>query len=1002
MYIGIACGERDKLSTQFQTLQGSFLGSFPGARLSLLDTEKNEELLNSVFGEPGIRIAAVSALSASKADLGDSKGQGYGFEHLTDGMYGKPFTMLLLSEAAAKEELRRTRQSCEAMYTELFPYREYTVSLNKGGSVTSTKSLNTTKSESVSAAENVTANESYGESKSRSHTGSADERMEENRAKNQLLGTALSLTAIMTGLGVGRKKMHPLQGLFYGGSISSILSSAQTLLGEGQSAGTQTEGDSKSHGISYSEGRSASYQEGFAVAEGISGSMADSASRTIQMRCENCSVEGLLEMLKEQIHRLQHIEEIGGFYCAAYFVAGDDATALTAANLYRSQLGRSGSLGQKNAVNLWSKPDKIEDICEYLKRCSHPLFYFERRPGYPIFTAAALVSADEMSIYAVLPRKSLSGLPVSVRAEFARDVIRSGLDDTEAGANSGMDSMIEVGNIFHMGKMEHAKVYLLKDDLSGHMFVAGTTGMGKSRFCYGLLESLRKKAVKFMVIEPAKGEYRHVLGGYEDVHVFGTNPDLSSLLKINPFSFPEGIHVNEHIDRLLEIFNSCWPMYAAMPQVLKEGMETVYRQCGYDLVTGRIKGRRRFPSFAALLKVLPVIIRQSEFSGEVQGNYIGSLVTRVKSLTAGLYGSIFTEYEIDAPALFDQNVLIDISRIGSGETKALIMGILIMKLQEYRMSRTHMNTPLSHVTVLEEAHHLLRAAAPASAEGVSLRAMSLEMITNAIAEMRTYGEGFIIADQSPALMDPAVIRNTNTKVIFKLPEQSDRQIAGTAMALTSEQIAELARLEKGTAAILQSGWDNALLAKIRYFDTDQFKPYIHKVQEEEERTAHEAQLRAQCLALLVKERLPQGAQSSFDQKLCEKLMQESDWLDESGRECRDVLCRYYNDSELEIPFAEICKYTDHMLDSRHFLEICGIEKVSGQWETQAKAYIASCADLTDAELRELILLCLNIQSKDSEIVKKMYFQYFSGAYRMEGENPFLSISMKRNYESTEM
>lgn len=44
-----------------------------------------------------------------------------------------------------------------------------------------------------------------------------------------------------------------------------------------------------------------------------------------------------------------------------------------------------------------------------------------------------------------------------------------------------------------------------------------------------------------------------MLGGFEDVRVLGTNPQLMEQLKINPFSFPVGIHVEEHIDRLIDI-----------------------------------------------------------------------------------------------------------------------------------------------------------------------------------------------------------------------------------------------------------------------------------------------------------------------------------------------------------------------------------------------------------------------------------------------------------------
>src|SRR5699024_5032428 len=116
-----------------------------------------------------------------------------------------------------------------------------------------------------------------------------------------------------------------------------------------------------------------------------------------------------------------------------------------------------------------------------------------------------------------------------------------------------------------------------------------------------------------------------------------------------------------------------------------------------------------------------------------------------KSLTNGLNGRIFTVDEIDNEKLFEENTIIDLSRVGSSETKSMIMGILVMRLQERRMAQGGINLPLRHVTILEEAHNLLKkTSTEQSVEGANLAGKSVEMISNAIAEMRTYGEGFII------------------------------------------------------------------------------------------------------------------------------------------------------------------------------------------------------------------------------------------------------------------
>ena len=175
--------------------------------------------------------------------------------------------------------------------------------------------------------------------------------------------------------------------------------------------------------------------------------------------------------------------------------------------------------------------------------------------------------------------------------------------------------------------------------------------------------------------------------------------------------------------------------------------------------------------------------------------------------------------ELTDEELFEENVIVDLSRVGSAETKSLLMGILVLKLQEYRLSAGDMNVPLRHLTVLEEAHNLLkRSSSDMSAESGNLTGKSVEMISNAIAEMRTYGEGFIIADQSPGLLDMAAIRNTNTKIIMRLPDQSDRELVGYAAGLNEDQITELSKLPCGVAVVYQNEWVQPVLCKVDRFE----------------------------------------------------------------------------------------------------------------------------------------------------------------------------------------
>ena len=466
------------------------------------------------------------------------------------------------------------------------------------------------------------------------------------------------------------------------------------------------------------------------------------------------------------------------------------------------------------AVNLWDGEEETEQaavILENIKKLQHPVFGLKESIDpdiymYPtLVTPSATLSGKELAKALNFPRKSVNGLPVLETTPFGREVQKY----TSVKKNKPT-AQIEIGSIYHMRQKEPNPVCLDVNDLASHTFVTGSTGTGKSNTIYQLLAKLKEHGVHYLVVEPAKGEYKKVFGGL--CAVYGTNSMKTPLLQINPFSFPSGIHVLEHIDRLIEIFNACWPMYAAMPAILKDAVEKCYERVGWNLRFSKCDPLR-FPTFKDLIETLPEVMDSSLYSADTKSDYAGALITRVRSLTNGINGQIFCSgTELTSADLFEQDVIVDLSRVGSSETKALLMGILVMKLQEYRMELDAMNEDLIHITVLEEAHNLLRRTTMTqSQEGANLQGKSVEMITNSIAEMRTYGEGFIIADQSPELLDEAVIRNTNTKIVLRLPNKTDRELVGSSMALTDEQITELAKLPFGVAAVYQNDWIEAVL-----------------------------------------------------------------------------------------------------------------------------------------------------------------------------------------------
>lgn len=538
-----------------------------------------------------------------------------------------------------------------------------------------------------------------------------------------------------------------------------------------------------------------------------------STSQTTSSTVENKAVSDMLVMLDELLKKTNEYDSYGLWHVAGYFVSDDMSAAEIAASNYRSLMNGENSGREVSAINSWRSNNsdnlgRFEDLTTYLSRFVHPHFVYG---GDVLVSAATAVSGKELGLHLGLPRATVPGLPVIEHAEFGKEVtsyqVIPGLT-----ADRPEDRMT-IGRIFDMGHPTDKIVELNNQSLNMHTFVTGSTGSGKSNAVYQMLSELRQDKIPFLVVEPAKGEYKDVFGNLPDVNVFSTNPNIAPLINLNPFMFPESIHVLEHVDGLVEIFSVCWPMYDAMPAFFKDAILKSYEAVGWDLGSSTFEGEDlEYPDFEVLSEQLDELIGNSEYASDIKSNYRGALLTRVKSLTVGLNKYIFTAEQTPYETLFDQNCILDISRVKSSETKALIMGLVVYILNEYRMDRKSGNNDgLRHVTVLEEAHNLLKN----TTNGVSeLVGKSVEMLTNTIAEIRTYGEGFIIVDQSPSSVDIAAIKNTNTKIVLRTPEVHDRQAVGRSVGLSDDQIDEIAKLPSGVAVVYQNNWISPVLTLV--------------------------------------------------------------------------------------------------------------------------------------------------------------------------------------------
>ena len=837
-------------------------GNFPGAEWK---DENGKGIIPYLDMDTPYSVATASNIPTEKSEKFISQT----IEKLLDGIvpdkYEKEYTLILLATPIVDVEERKLHLG--ELYSSLSPFASwqtnYTYNESDATGSGATMGVNIGVSAGIQNGRNTSVTETAGESDSTTDgvtentSSTKTDTQSSTKGKTESKGTSTTETKSSNnsvGASVGTPQGTPISASV-SASHSWGKSTAKTMTKNIAESFSETVGKSVSETtgkavsktlgktISNTVGKTAGIAKSTSLGANLGASFARTSNVTatigrnegITQSFTNYNIKHALEMLEHQIKRYEQSTALGMWEFAAYVLSEDINVANNVAHTYVALTQGEESYMSQASINLW-RGDRGEDsrdareICSYLRRLRHPWFglnpnieeahqYFYVYPS--VITPTTALSGKELAYSLNFPQKSIAGLPVLECAEFGRNVVTYENNATED---------IYLGNIFHMNHEEEIPVHLSKESLSSHVFITGSTGSGKSNTIYHLLDELREQDVHFLVVEPAKGEYKNVFGNEENLAVYGTNPKKTQLLRINPFSFSEDIHVLEHIDRLVEIFNVCWPMYAAMPAVLKDAIIRSYEDCGWDLMESMNEyGDGYYPSFKDVALNVKHIIDSSDYDTENKGAYKGSLLTRLQTLSNGLNRMIFNQNEIADADLFDKNVIIDISRVGSMETKSLIMGMLILKLQEYRMSNAdEYNSALKHVTVLEEAHNLLkRTSTEQSSESANLLGKSVEMISNAIAEMRTYGEGFVIADQAPGLLDMSVIRNTNTKIIMRLPDQGDRELVGRAANLNDDQVIEIAKIPKGVCAVYQNEWVQPVLCKIPYFHHDSHPYQYH-------------------------------------------------------------------------------------------------------------------------------------------------------------------------------
>ena len=535
-----------------------------------------------------------------------------------------------------------------------------------------------------------------------------------------------------------------------------------------------------------------------------------------------------LELVDSYLKHVQLGTALGMWLTVPYFFAKE-----------RSVYVRLQSLLRATYVDETSRPTplrthEVQGLAPHIQqfgllRTKREGDYFQELLEYKFLSP---LNSRMLSAFVHLPKKEMPGFRIRRSAEFSLAEIPP----------KDPNRVIAIGNILDRGEDTGNLYYIDVDALQKHTIVCGVTGGGKTNTCFYLLGQLWRYNIPFMVCEPAKSEYRHMMLMSETFkgvgQAFSLGDETVSPFRLNPFQILPGVKVQTHLDALKSVFNASFEMYSPMPQVLEKALNSIYSVRGWDLVNNvnrRLPPGMKpsdpdcppeiFPTMKDLYEIIDPIVEGFGYSDRIGPDVQAALKARIGSLLIGGKGQMLnTRRSIPCDQLFGRPTVVELKMVSEDSEKSFLIGMLLVFLYEYREALGP-HDHLQHVMLVEEAHRLLKNVPTGqSGESANPAGKAVEFFTNMLAEIRSYGQGFIIADQIPNKLAPEALKNTNLKIMHRIVAVDDRDSMGGAMNLDDIQKRHVTALGQGRALVYAEKMEQPYHLQIMFDKTKEVPP----------------------------------------------------------------------------------------------------------------------------------------------------------------------------------
>ena len=387
----------------------------------------------------------------------------------------------------------------------------------------------------------------------------------------------------------------------------------------------------------------------------------------------------------------------------------------------------------------------------------------------------------------------------------------------------------ESQNTIKIGK--NKKELMLKypiELLNKHAFICGVPGSGKTYTMLHMVTELHKNKIPFMVMEPAKKEYRAIYNyGKEMFDIMLFSPHMNTLfpLRVNMMEFPEGITLSEHINVLMNVFESTFELGGPVYNLLDKSIGLAYEKYGWNEYNEN-DGSKEYPCLEELRDIFTEQVEKTTYNGNFKGDLKSFLNVRLEGLMRRDAGEVFNvkKSTIKPEDWISKSSIIEMEDMGEKNRNFLTLLLCNYIREELKIIKKKnaddANKNPNHVIFIEEAHNVIANTAEQSGSNINPKISATKFIVDMLAEVRALRESIVIADQLPSSMAQEVMKNTGLKIALRMSSQDEREYISSTISASPVQIDNLSRYEKGKSLVFFEKMEKAMEVQICKWEGD--------------------------------------------------------------------------------------------------------------------------------------------------------------------------------------